>query len=160
MAASSFFSKGLQKLMNNSIVLGSDTLKIALLKTSYTFVHTTEFLDTGGNDANDPSFNLLVADDYAPIDVSGEVSVVVDSVGTGRVNLVISDTNIGAIGGTVNDTIKAAILYKDTGTPATSPVIGIIFLSSPVTTTGLNINLDFASAAEGGNLRIILPSQA
>lgn len=159
MAATSFFLDGLVDVLNGDIDLSADTLKLSVVNSGYTFDKTTQFFDTGADDANDPSANLLAATNYADKTVTGTVAAHKITTGDGKVSIVISDASFGVLGGAANDTIAGLILWKDTGTPTTSPVIAYFPVTNPAATSGISVTFDFKSEAEGGNIRYALPSQ-
>lgn len=163
MPKASFYLPGLRKILNDTVSLSSDTLRVALMNENYVFDPVTEFFDTGDNDTADPSFNDLVATGYTHKDISGSVITDFDTNTNGRVLLTFSDKDMGALGGAVNDTVQGAIIYKYTGSLTTSTCICWIPLTtapSGTPTNGQNINLDFLTIGEGGQIQIYLPSQA
>ena len=160
MAATSFFLDGLVDILNGDINLSSDTLKLSIVNASYVFDKETVYFDTGDDDTNDPSANLLNATNYADKTVTGTVVADKITTGDGKVKLVIDDASYGVLGGAANDTMSGLILWKDSGTPTTSPVIAYFPVTNAAATSGITVNFDFKSNAEGGNIRYALPSQA
>lgn len=160
MASASKFSKGFQKILNGTVDINADTLKVALVKTSYVFDKDTEFFDTGDNDVNDPSNNEIVATDYAQQTITGLLSFFTSSTGNGYTGMVTPDVSFGAIGGAANDIIAGAIIFKDTGDPATSPVLFYFPAVTNVLTSGLPVTVKSKTQAQGGQYRWNLPAQA
>lgn len=118
--ASSLYNKGRQAFLSGSINFSSDTIKIVGVDTAdYTVdlaVH--DFLD-----------DVPVGARIATATLSGKT--VTDGVAD------CSDITLTAVTG---DPISAAVVYKDTGTAATSPLIAYIELG-PVTPNGMDITL-------------------
>jgi len=159
MAVSSFFLKGLMKILNDEIQLTTDNLKVALVGTDYVFDNESEFFDTGVVDVNNPKNEALVATSYVPQALPSDPLFAISLTGDGSVLMAVPDINFGVIGGATNDTVHGAILYKDTGLDTTSPVIAFIPIDTPTATTGVLFNADFNTTAEGANLVIGLPDQ-
>lgn len=114
--ANQFYPKGAQKLMSAAINLAADTIKVALVPSTYTFSTAHEFLsDLGTSVGTDQTLaNKSVAGGVFDAD----------------------DAEFGAIAS--GNTIKAAVIYKSTGSAATSPLLCFIdeVVGFPVATNG------------------------
>lgn len=145
--ASNIYPLGLEKIIEQG--LDTMTLKMALMSsdgTKYTYVSTHEFFDTGTNNGGDPSFCETAATDYVVKAVTASVDL---DTGNTRIEIVITDITLTALGNGTNETIDAAILYDDTGTPTTSPLLAYFSIADS-TTNNLDFLLDFS---DQGNIR-------
>ena len=133
-----------KKLMDNDIDLAADTLKLMLLTSSHSpDIDAEEFID-------DVSANEVSGTGYTS---GGETlankSTTVDDTND-RAYLDADDVTWA------NATITAryAYLYKDTGTPSTSPIIGYYDYDSDKTSTAGTFTHSFAAGGSGGALYI------
>lgn len=100
--ANTSYPKGAQKMLSASIDFIDDTIKVALVSSSYTFSTAHEFV-------SDLSTTRIATDQtLASKSVTGGV-------------LDADDLNYGAIA--PGSTIKALVVYKDTGNASTSPLL-------------------------------------
>ncbi len=103
-------------LWNGQLNLGSDTFEAMLLDQAHTPDPDITAIDTGGDDANDPSANEPAADNYAGGFGGASrlpVTMAVSSDNTNnRGQLVINDLTWPTLGGTNNAFIRGAIIYK------------------------------------------------
>lgn len=122
-----FTSKGAEKVFAGGINFAADTLKVALLSDAYVANASHEFL---------PDFGTLIGVDQV---LSGKsvVGGVFDA----------NDADFGALAAGSN--IGSAILYKDTGTPATSPVLMRFadIVGFPMATNGGGVQLQWSNGA-------------
>jgi hypothetical protein len=127
--ANALYGKGKEKLLSGSIDLTTATIKAAILSSAYTpNLSTDEFWST-------ILANLLNSQ---------------QTLGTKTVTLGVFDAaDITFTAVTSGSTAKAIVLYKDTGSNATSPLIAYID-----TITG------FPLATNGGDIQIIWDSGA
>lgn len=119
--ANSFYAKGAEKLLSGAIDLTSNTIKGALVKNTYTQnLSTDEFL------SDIASYVLNTAQTLGSKSVTGGVFDAAD----------ITFTAV-----TSGDTTEAVVLYKDTGSSATSPLIAYIdtITGFPMATNGGDI---------------------
>ena len=122
--ANALYAKGKEKILSGSINFPSDTIKAALLSSSYTANLSTDEFWSG------ISANLLnSAQTLASKSVTGGVFDAAD----------ITFTAV-----TSGSTAKAIVIYKDTGTPSTSPLL--VYID---TITG------FPLATNGGDITIV-----
>ena len=153
--ASGWYNLALKEIIDGSINLDTDTLKIMLVDESYTYDPDHDVIDNAGNDSTDPSFNELAS----VTNYTGGFA------GAGRKTATVTpseddannrgDADIGnltwtAIGGVAEGNVGGAILVKEITNDAASRVIAFFDL----TTTALNgsdLILDFA--ANDGDLR-------
>lgn len=127
--ADALFDKYKEKLMSKEIDMINDTIKLSLVKNTYTFTSTDEFLDDVG-DGN------LAGGAAGAQTIAGTKTVT---------NGVFDSTDVIETFSSVNDgTVNALLVWKDTGNPATSPVIA--YIDSPVelpfATNGGDVNFN------------------
>lgn len=117
------FPKGAEKILSGAINLQTDTIKAALVSSAYTYSVSHEFVSSLG----------------ARIGTDQELTGKSVALGT----LDAADINFGPLA--PGSTVKAAVVYKDTGNPSTSPVL--FYLDS-----GPNVGLPFVT--NGGALTV------
>lgn len=125
--ANQMYGKGRQKFLEGSIAFGSDTIKVVLVNTaSYSIsINTDEFL-------SDIPSGMRVA-------ISAALSSKTTTLGTADA----ADVTFSAVAGTV--TVSLVVVYKDTGTASTSPLICAFDTGTglPVTTNGGDITVQW-----------------
>ncbi len=103
-------------LWSGQLNLGSDTFEAMLLDQAHTPNPDITAIDTGGDDANDPSANEPAADNYAGGFGGASRLPVTMAVSADNTNdrgqLVINDLTWPTLGGTNNAFIRGAIIYK------------------------------------------------
>jgi hypothetical protein len=125
----------LQRIMNGSIDLDTDTIKVMLLTSSHTNnIDTQEFI-------SDVSANQVSGTGYT----AGGATL------TGKSVTVNHTTDRGVFDANdvtwPNATITAryAVLYKDTGTPSTSPIIQIFDFGTDKSSTAGDFSLQWSA---------------
>lgn len=121
--ANALYAKGKEKILSGSINFSSDTIKAALLSSSYTAnLSTDEFWS--GISAN-------VLNTPATLGSKSVTSGIFDA----------ADVTFTAV--TSGSTAKAIVIYKDTGTASTSPLIAYIdtITGFPLATNGGDITI-------------------
>lgn len=150
--ASGLYVTGLSELLDGTIDLDDDTLKIMLVDDNYVYDPDHDVIDNGGDDATDPSYNEITATNYTGgFEGAGRktATVAVEADKTNdRVNVVVTDLTWTALGGASNDTIGGAILIKEGENDAASRLIAF-FDVTDTSTNGGDITLDFAAAGTG-----------
>ena len=122
-----FYPLGAEKVLSAGINFSADTIKVALLPSSYVYDDAHEFLD-------DIASVIGTAQTLAGKSITGGV-------------FDADDANFGAI--TTGSTIGTILLYKDTGTPSTSPLL-ILFTDTvglPLATNGSGITQQWNAGA-------------
>lgn len=121
------YPKGAEKMWAGSINFSADDIKVALLPSSYVYDAAHEFLPDVGA-------------------VIGTAQALASRTVTGGV-LDADDANFGALA--AGSTIGSVLLYKDTGTPATSPLIARItdVLGLPLATNGGGLVVQWSNGA-------------
>src|SRR5574340_606680 len=123
--ANALYTKGKEALLSGAFNLSGDTIKAALVKSAYTpNLATHQYLsDLGAN---------RLGTDQA-LSSKSVTSGVFDA----------ADTTWLAV--TAGDTATYVVLYKDTGNPATSPLLAILdtITNFPVTTNGGDIQVQW-----------------
>ena len=121
--ANALYAKGKEKILSASINLPSDTIKASLLSSSYTAnLSTDEFWST-------ISANLL----------NSSQTLGSKSVTAGVFDA--ADVTFTAV--TSGSTVKAVVIWRDTGTPSTSPLLVYIdtITGFPLATNGGDITV-------------------
>ncbi len=127
--ANALYGKGKEKLLTAAINLSSDTIKAALVSTAYTAnLSTDEFHST----------------------ISASILGTPQTLGTKTVTLGVfdaADPTFSAVSS--GSTAKALVIYKDTGTSATSPLLAYIdtITGFPLATNGGDIQIVFDAGA-------------
>lgn len=119
--SNALYVKGAEKLLSGSVDLSSATIKAALLKNTY-------------------AQNLSTDEFYS--DISANVAGTPQALGSKTVTggkFDAADPTFTAV--TAGDTLEAVVLYKDTGNPATSPLLAYIdtITGFPLATNGGDI---------------------
>ena len=120
--ANALYAKGKEKILSASINFTSDTIKVALVKNTYPQNLTTdEFYST---------ISAYVVGTPQTLSGKSVTSGVFDA----------SDVTFSAVA--AGDTCEALVIYKDTGSAATSPLIAYIDTATglPLTTNGGDLN--------------------
>ena len=126
--ASAVYPLALQSFLtqNPSIDVDTDTIKVAAvdLTADYTYSAAHQYKS---------SVTSYTGSTDATVTITSTTSGVVDG----------SDLApaFSSLSQSATKTIGALVLYKDTGTPATSPLIAYIELGTPVTPNGGDINI-------------------
>ena len=155
--ASGWYGTGLMEVMDGTIDLDSDTLKLMLVNENYTFDGDHDVIDNGDDDGTDPSFNELVATGYVGgYNGAGRktatISLQVNKTDN-RVEGIVNDVTWSEIGGAVNGTIHGAILVKEGANDTDSRLIAFFDITNTPTNGG-DITFDYLTGPNGGNLRI------
>ena len=121
--ANALYAKGKEKILSGAINLPSDTIKASLLSSSYTAnLSTDEFWST-------ISANLLNTS---------------QTLGSKTVTAGVFDAaDVTFTAVTSGSTVKAVVIWKDTGTPSTSPLLVYIdtITGFPLATNGGDITI-------------------
>lgn len=122
-----YYPKGAEKVWSGAINMASDTIKAILVPSSYTYDANHDFLD-----------------DIASI-IGSAVTLTSKSVTNGVFDA--ADADFGAIAS--GSTIGSVVLYKDTGTPSTSPLLMRFtdVVGLPLATNGAGILLQWSNGA-------------
>jgi len=127
--ANALYDKGRQKFLEGGIAILTDDIKAALIDTG---VYTVD----------------LVNDEFQS-DLSGVVATSAAMSGKSSTDGIFDATDV--VFSTVSgNTVEAIVIFKDTGTPATSPLIAYIDTGTglPVTPNGGDITVQWSSATE------------
>ncbi|MGE5512375.1 MAG: hypothetical protein ACM31O_14100 [Bacteroidota bacterium] len=127
--ASALYPKFKELLLGGDIDLMADTIKAALV------------------DSNDVSFNT--AHDFLD-DVSAGIVGTPQTLNNKSITNGVFDADDITFPSVTGDQVEVILLYKDTGNPATSPLIAWIDTAAsglPVTPNGGNINVAWSSGA-------------
>ena len=131
-----WYGKGLQKICQGSIAFTTDDIRAAMTTSSYTPNNDTdEFWGDAGISSNEVSGTGYTADG----DLLSGKSVTYDAA-SDEVRFIATDTVW------TTSTIASArvvVIYKDTGTPATCPLIGYSVLNADTSSSAGNFTLDY-----------------
>ena len=121
------YPKGAEKMLKGEVNFATDNIAAALIPSTYTFSDAHEFLSSAGT---------LVGTKQALAGKSTTGGVFgADNVGFGAV--------------AAGSTTKGVVLFKDTGNPATSPLL--IYLDEvtgfPMSTNGASIDIEWPTGA-------------
>lgn len=125
--ASVFYPKGKEKMLRAQVNWESDTIKAALVSTSYTYSDTHEFVSDLG----------ALIGTAQTLEIKSATNGVFDA----------NDVTFTALA--TGSTIKAIVIYKDTGIPSTSPVL--IYFDAvtglPMATNGGDVKFPWSDGA-------------
>lgn len=127
--SNAFYAKGKEKILSAAINFTSDTLKVALLKNTYP-----------QDLAADEFHNILSAYVIGTPQTLGSKSVTAGVFDAG-------DATFTAV--TAGDTLEGVVIYKDTGSSATSPLLCYIdtITGFPLATNGGDITIQWDNGA-------------
>lgn len=132
-----------KKLLDGDIDFANDTIKLMLLTSSHTpNIDTEEFIDDVSTNEVSPSGSYSAGGGTL-----ASVSVTVDNTND---RAYVDATDVSFTSATI--TARYAYLYKDTGTPATSPIIGYYDYGSNQSSTGGTFTHTFTAPGSGGVL--------
>jgi hypothetical protein len=140
-----FMVEAADSIVDRSIDLLVDTLKLALVKSGYVANADDQFIDTGG--ANDVVDHRLAGTTDQTL--SGKV---LGKDTTGDFSY-LDANDVTFVGVPAGAAATQAVLYKDTGTPTTSKIIAVFDIPD-VTPNGGDITIQFAAPASGGVLKL------
>lgn len=125
--SNTLYPKGAQKMLTGSIAFLADTIKVVWVPSGYTYSTGHEFLSDLGS-------TVGTAQTLANKSVTGGV-------------FDADDVDFGAIAS--GSTLKAAVLYKDTGVAGTSPLLAYLdeITGLPMATNGASIEIPWNNGA-------------
>lgn len=131
-----FYPKGAEKILRAAINFDTDTIKVAIVSDAYTYSAAHEFLADAGT-------------------LVGTAQTLGTKATTGGV-FDAADPSFGAIA--PGSTAKAAILFKDTGNPSTSPLLAYIdqLTGFPFATNGGGVSIPWSNGA--GKIFSLIPA--
>lgn len=151
--ASIFYNIALEKMVDGTLDLANDTLKILLVDDTYTEDKTHDSITdivAGGKEIT--ATNYTGGHNGAGRKTVDTVTVYNDS-GTPRINVGLSNVTWTNIGGATNDTIGGAVLFKQVGVSDNDSFPIAFFDITNTNTNGSDLQLQFVAAASGGNIR-------
>ena len=123
--ANSLYAKGKEKFLSGAINLITDTIKVSLVKNTYPQnVSTDEFYT-----------------DISAYVIGTPQTLAAKSVALGVFDA--GDVTYTAV--TAGDTLEGVVIYKDTGTASTSPLVAYVDFGSDVSSTNANFAVSFSS---------------
>lgn len=151
--ASTAYSNGVENILNGTIDLDTSALKSMLLKNTYPEDPDQAFVDDGS--ANDLASHECDATGYtggfAGADRLTTTVTITEQTTNNRVVTIFADKTWTAIGGAANNTLEGVALIREITNDAASIPICFLLFSSPLTTNGSDILVDFDGT--DGNLR-------
>lgn len=134
--ANTYYPKGAEKMLTAAINYSSDTIKVGIVSDAYTYSTAHEFLSDAG---------ILV----------GTAQTLASKSITGGV-FDAADPAFGAIA--PGSTAKALIMWKDTGNPATSPLLAYLdqLTGFPFATNGGAVTVPWSNGA--GKIFSLMPA--
>lgn len=134
--ANTFYPKGAEKMLTAAINYSSDTIKVGIVSDAYTYSTAHEFLSDAGT-------LVGTAQTLASKSITGGV-------------FDAADPAFGAIA--PGSTAKALIMWKDTGNPATSPLLAYLdqLTGFPFATNGGAVTVPWSNGA--GKIFSLMPA--
>ena len=155
-----FYTHAAYLITTKQLNLASDPLSIMLVGTAeggYQFSAAHRWVDPGVSDNTSPLYNELQATNYAGgHSGTGRESLlrtVVEDDSNSRIRFIFTNVTWPAIGGTVNDTIAAAIVYSPGSADSTSVLVAYWPLTEQAT-AGEDFTLIMDSVA--GNMQALV----
>lgn len=123
--ANAFYRKGAQKILNGDIDFDTDTIKVALVKNTYAENLTTD------------EFYTAISSHVLDTDIT--------LTGVTITNGVFDANDVTWESVAAGDTTEGVVIYKDTGSAATSPLLAYIdtITGFPLTTNGGNVTVQW-----------------
>jgi hypothetical protein len=146
--ANGVYNKGLEELAKATTDLDGSTLTVMLVKDTYTFDKDHLTVDDGS--ANDPASHEITASGYARVNLTSAVVTRDDT--NDFAYLDADDTVFPATA--AGETIGGAVLFRNSGSDATSPNIAFYDLANTATTGGAP-TIQWATPASGGVLKLV-----
>lgn len=154
--ASFMYNTAVKEIVDGTLNLTSSTLKIMLVRSTYTPDNDHLVVDNGLNDAADPSFHEIVATNYTGgfAGAGRKTATLAFSVDNtnNRAIIAITDLTWTALGGATNDTVAAGILIKEITNDTLSRLVCYLDFTNTAT-NGSDFTLDFPAAGSGGSIR-------
>lgn len=134
--ANTYYPKGAEKMLTAAINYSSDTIKVGIVSDAYTYSTAHEFLSDAGT-------LVGTAQTLASKSITGGV-------------FDAADPAFGAIA--PGSTAKALIMWKDTGNPATSPLLAYLdqLTGFPFATNGGAVTVPWSNGA--GKIFSLMPA--
>lgn len=141
------YNKGLEELGKATTDLDGSTLTLMLVKSSYSVNKDHLFVDDGS--ANDPASHEVTVGGYSRQNLANKTVTRDDT--NDFAYLDADDIAYGALA--AGETIGGAVLFRNTGSDATSPLIAFYDLTD-TPTNGSTITNQWATPANGGVLKL------
>ena len=121
------YPKGAEKMLKGEVNFATDNIAVAIVAAAYTFSAAHEFLSSVGT-------------------LVGTKQTLATPSTTGGV-FDADDVSFGAVA--AGSTAKALVLFKDTGNPATSPLLAYLdeITGFPMSTNGASIEIEWPAGA-------------
>lgn len=146
--ASGWYQQGLFKIANGTIDVDTSTLKVMLVKSTYTYDPDHDFLD----DLSEISGVSGYTSGYGNAGRKTATVTLQTNNTSNRLDIAIADLTWTALA--AGDTIGGAVLIFETGGSDATGIPIAFFDLTDTPTNGSDITLDFTALASGGNLRI------
>lgn len=152
--ASKVYQEGIRRILDGTIDLDTATLKLMLVKSTYTPNADHDHVD---------DITEITATNYAggfggAGRKTATVAISIDNTNN-KVIVTISDQTWSTLGGATNDTISGvALVYPGASDAAGYPIAFFEHSGGNITTNGGDFTEDFAAAGDnGGNLQFAMP---
>lgn len=131
-----FYTSYFKKLVDNDLDFATDTIKVALLKDTY----------TPDVDAHDNYDDISAEESSGTAYSAGGATLASKTTTTDASNnRVACDAADASWAASTIANARYAAIYKDSGTPSTSPLIGYIDFGSTLSTSGTTFSIQFHS---------------
>jgi len=166
-AVGKWYTRALYDIVDQTLNLTSDTLKLVPIGTGYVFDPDHTAFDDGTNSSTDLSFNEITCTNYTPGygSSSRKTATLTKQVNNtdNRLDIAIADITWSALGGTAggDTTIGCFVLVKP-GASSDATTRPIAYFERKdgsgnkvnVATNGSDVTVDFETLGNGGNLRL------
>ena len=144
--ANGCYNEGKKQIFNGSIDLDTSTIKVMLVKSTYTFDADHAAVDDGT--ADDPASHEISVSGYSRQSLAGRT--VDKDTSNDFAYLDATDTVFSALAS--GETIGGAIIFKDSGLDTTSIPIAFYDVTDTAT-NGSDITIQWAAVGSGGVLK-------
>lgn len=135
MATATWYGNGALHVGSGDVAYATDTIRAALLGSGYTIAKDTHefFSDVSANEVSGTGYT-------AGGEALASKNIAYDAT-SDEVRLSAADTVWDATGGSL--AANFAVVYKDTGTPSTSPLLGVVDFEGEVSATNDTFTVDW-----------------
>lgn len=154
--ASFLYNKGVAEMLDGTIDIDTDTIKMMLVDSTYSPDKSDEVVDDGTS-SDAASAEISVTGYTAGWGGAGRKTCAItlqENDTDDRVDIAIDDLTWNSLG--AGATIVGAVLIKEGGANDTTSRLLAYFDITNTATSGGNVTLDFTALGSGGNIRISL----
>ena len=147
-AAAGAYTNGIENTLIGSTDWDTSTLKLTLIKDSYTYDPDHDFVnDVTSAECDATGFN----GGFAGADRNVCAITVTEQTASNRVVCILTDETYSAIGGASNNTLESALLMREVSADSDSIPLVYLEFSATVATNGSDISVD--NDGTNGNVR-------